>query len=401
MRLRSNEPYWLVRNGLLHTYPSVHADVQADVVVIGSGITGALIAHRCVEEGLDTVVIDRREVANGSSSATTSMLQYEIDVPLHELIARVGERDAVAAYRACSDSIDQLEVLCRKVARDTGFRRKRSLYYAAWKKDVPMLERELAAREAHGFTVRWMTPAAIKRRFGIEGTHGGILSEQGASVDAFRLTHRLLHHAARKGLRVFDKTELTDIVHRPDGATLTTAEGHTVRCRHLVHCSGFESTELLGHDHVELLSTYAIVSEVMPPSVRRLKDTLVWNTADPYLYMRTTDDGRLLVGGGDDPFVEARRRDRAITRKTRLLERQVQRMLPDLPFRTDHAWAGTFGSTPDGLPCIGPHPDVPGAFFVLGFGGNGITFSVIGMDMVSAFLRGKDHPLAHAFRFGR
>lgn len=401
MKLRSNEPYWLIRNGLLHTYPSLQEDIEADVVVIGSGITGSLIAHRCLEEGHRTVLIDRREIANGSSSATTSMLQYEIDVQLHELIEKVGEADAVAAYRACADSIDQLAAVCNKVGGDTGFRKKKSLYYAAYKKDVDKLKHEFTTRKAHGFPVRWLDADTIAKRFGLEGTHGGILSQQGASVDAFRLTHQLLHHTTRKGLRVFDKTRIARIDHRRKGATLTTEDGFTLRCAQLIHCTGFESTEVLGRDHVDLLSTYAIVGEPTPEHVRRLKDTLVWNTADPYLYMRTTDDGRLLVGGCDEDFVDATKRDALIGRKTAILEKQIGALLPTVPFRTDFAWAGTFGSTPDGLPCIGRHPDVPGALFVLGFGGNGITFSVIGMDMVSDFMAGRKHPLARAFRFGR
>jgi glycine/D-amino acid oxidase-like deaminating enzyme len=40
------------------------------------------------------------------------------------------------------------------------------------------------------------------------------------------------------------------------------------------------------------------------------------------------------------------------------------------------------------------HPNFPSAYFVLGFGGNGITFSVIGMELVSEMLKNKTHPLA-------
>ncbi|MDX9749793.1 MAG: FAD-dependent oxidoreductase [Flavobacteriales bacterium] len=401
MKLRSNEPFGLLRNGLLFAYPSLQHDIEADVVVIGAGITGSLIAHRCVAEGHATVVIDRREVGHGSTAATTSMLQYEIDVPLHALIAKVGEKDAVAAYHACGRAIDTLEELDRLVKGEAGFRRKRSLYFAAWKKDVAGLRLEYEARQRHGFAVRWLTAERIAERYGIHGTHGGILSRQGASVDAFRLTHRLLQHGVRRGLQVFDRTAIAQVRHRRNGTTITTEDGHVVRCRHVVHCTGFESVELLGRDHVDLHSTYAIVSEAMPDHARRLKDTLVWNTADPYLYMRTTADGRLIVGGADEEFVDAERRDRLLARKAGRLERQVQKRMPDVPFRTDFAWAGTFGATRDGLPCIGRHPEVPGAIFVLGFGGNGICFSVVGMDMVAAFLAGREHPLAHAFRFGR
>src|SRR5690606_13134040 len=77
MDLKSNEPFWLVKNGILASYPSLHEPISCDVLIVGAGITGSLIAHQCVAEGLDTVIIDRREVCNGSTSATTSMLQYE------------------------------------------------------------------------------------------------------------------------------------------------------------------------------------------------------------------------------------------------------------------------------------------------------------------------------------
>nr|MBP7376920.1 FAD-dependent oxidoreductase [Pyrinomonadaceae bacterium] len=95
MKLRSNEPFWLVKNGLIGSYPSLDRDLETDILVVGSGITGSLIAHRCVAEGYKTTLIDRREIANGSSSATTSMLQYEIDTRLWELIDMIGELGAV------------------------------------------------------------------------------------------------------------------------------------------------------------------------------------------------------------------------------------------------------------------------------------------------------------------
>ena len=75
--------------------------------------------------------------------------------------------------------------------------------------------------------------------------------------------------------------------------------------------------------------------------------------------------------------------------------------MPDLEFRTDFAWAGTFGETKDGLPYIGEHPDFPSAYFVLGFGGNGITFSVTGMEMVSKYLKGEAKKKKKWFRFRR
>ncbi len=401
MKLKSNEPFWLVKNGLKHSYPSLAKDISTDVLVVGSGITGSLIAHRCIEEGYKTVLIDRREVANGSTSATTSMLQYEIDVPLFQLIDQIGEKGAVAAYKACFDSIDQLAKVVKQVKSGCGFKKKTSLYFAAYKKDVAWLTKEFEARKKQGFPVKWLSAESILEKYGLENTHGGILSDQGASIDAFCLAHDILAYNHKKGLEIYDKTDVEDVVYRKNGVTVTTDYGNTIKAKKIIYCNGFESTELIKENFVKLLSTYAAVSEVAENDFGKLKDTLFWNTASPYIYMRTTDDGRLLIGGEDEDFVSATKRDQLLNKKSQKLGKQVEKMFPGYDFRTDFVWAGTFGETKDGLPYIGTHKEFPGAYFVLGFGGNGITFSVIGMDMVADMLKGKKHPLSKYFKFGR
>ena len=122
MDLKSNEPFWLVKNGILNSYPSLRENITCDVLVVGGGITGSLIAHQCMEEGYNTVLIDKREVANGSSSATTSMLQYEIDTPLYELIELIGKKGAEASYKACFEAIDQLQKVCKQIKSKAGYK---------------------------------------------------------------------------------------------------------------------------------------------------------------------------------------------------------------------------------------------------------------------------------------
>lgn len=88
-------------------------------------------------------------------------------------------------------------------------------------------------------------------------------------------------------------------------------------------------------------------------------------------------------------------------KKVDTLCKYLQKILPHYNFIADFAWAGTFGQTKDGLPFIGEHPDFDNTYFVLGFGGNGITFSVVGMEIISALLKSKTHPLSEYYRFGR
>ena len=115
MDLASPQPFWPLRNGLLSVYPSLKEDVTCDIVVLCAGISGAFVAECLSREGLDIVVLDKRDVGGGSTSASTALLQYEIDMPLVELSNRIGRRDAEECYRLCHDSIDSIERLVAKL----------------------------------------------------------------------------------------------------------------------------------------------------------------------------------------------------------------------------------------------------------------------------------------------
>lgn len=401
MDLKSNEPFWLLKNGLTFSYPSLKSDESCDVLIIGGGITGSLIAHQMISDGYKTVLIDKREICNGSTSATTSMLQYEIDVPLFELAEMIGEKGAVQSYQGCSDAIDTLEKLSKQIRSDAGFKRKKSLYFASKKKDVDWLKKEYKARKDVGFDVKWLGADQIVRQFGFENTYGGILSRQGASIDAFKFAHELLEHNAKKGLKIFDKTEMKKVEYHKGFNLVTVDSGFQIKATKVIYCIGYESKTLLKENFVNLKSTYAIVSEIDDDKFKNITSTLVWNTDDPYIYMRTTDDGRLLIGGGDEDFYDAEKRDALLSKKEKEILKNLKKIKPDYHFYTDFVWAGTFGETKDGLPYIGEHKKFKNSYFVLGFGGNGITFSVTGMEMASQFMKNKKHSLSKYFKFNR
>lgn len=401
MKLTSNEPFWLVKNGIIDSYPSLKEDTKTELLIVGGGITGSLIAHQCIQDGYETMLIDKREIGHGSTSATTSMLQYEIDVPLYKLIEMIGEKGAVASYQACFKAIDDLGIITTKIKSNCGYEKKHSLYFAAFKKDRQNLKKEFEARKKYNFPVQWLEAKEIDEKFNIKHTHGGILSDQGGSIDAFRLTHSLLQYNHHRGLKIHDKTTIKKVDYKKTGVTVTTEDGFKIKAKKIIYCNGFESTEIIKDDFVKLLSSFAIVGERKENKSTSLNDLLVWNTAEPYMYMRTTDDNRILIGGEDEDYVDALKRDAVLGHKAVKIEHYLKKILPEEVFRIDFAWAGTFGETKDGLPYIGKHPDFPSTYFVLGFGGNGITFSVIGMEIISNMLKRKKTAIAEYFKFRR
>src|SRR5690606_16278383 len=76
---------------------------------------------------------------------------------------------------------------------------------------------------------------------------------------------------------------------------------NTVYARKVIFCTGFEATRMLKERTAKLFYTWACVSEEHIPVKEKLHNTLVWNTANPYFYMRTVDT-RLLLGGEDSPY---------------------------------------------------------------------------------------------------
>ncbi len=133
-----------------------------------------------------------------------------------------------------------------------------------------------------------------------------------------------------------------------------------------------------------------------------LHRTMVWESARPYFYLRSTGDGRFVAGGEDDAIDVPARRDARVDRKAAKIAKRIARALPDVQLTPSWAWAGTFAETFDGLPFLGPHPQWgPRVFFAMAYGGNGITFSKIGTDLLAADLARRAHPLRDLFSFQR
>ena len=399
MDLRSDLPFWLVKNGLLRCYPPLEADQDCDVAIIGGGITGALVAHQLCLAGMSVIVVDRREIAQGSTSASTALLQYEIDSHLIDLSRQFGEAAAVRSYQLCSDAIDRLADITSNLDDDCGFGRQASLYVASRSRDCKTLQAECELRARHGFDVRWCTPPEIQDEFGFEAL-GGILSAKGAVVDPFRLTHRLLEAGLKRNLRVYDRTTINEWKSTPDQVELTTDRGAVIRAKSMIFACGYEAQNYLREKIVTLKSTYALVTGSDQPQVWK-QPAMIWESARPYLYLRRTPDGRILAGGEDDSFRSPLRRDASLARKEQRLIARLRTLFPDFKLDSEYAWAGTFGETKDGLAYIGPSPEIENAFFALGFGGNGVTFSVIAADILCDLVQGRPNEDANLFRFGR
>ena len=267
--LRSGHSYWRAIGPPPADYPLLDQDVTCDVVIIGGGITGALVSYQLVQAGVDAVVVDREQPGCGSTAASTGLLQYEVDTSLVELIQAVGEEHAVHAYRRGLAAIDELRTLAAEINQPCGFSRRTTLYLAS--SDRP-------------------------------GT---------------------------------------------------------------------------------LLTTYVAVSQPLDSFANWPDGCLIWESARPYFYARQTPDGRVVIGGEDSSGTFDHENDPLLATKAATLSHRFEAMFPTLKFHPVFIWGGTFAETSDGLPYIGLLPGRERTYFALGYGGNGITFSMIAARLLT------------------
>lgn len=384
----------------MRSYPSIKQSYTTDVAIMGGGITGSLIAYHLNKEGIPAILVDKRKIGMGSTCASTCLLQYEIDTPLGKLAEMVGKKNAGRSYQMCVEAIDKIHKITKSIKRDVGFSFKKSFYYASKAKDADEIKSEYALRKEIGIELEILNRDDIKKLFPFDAP-AGLMSESGAQIDAYSFTHELLNESLNQGLSVFDGTEVIDIKHHKKGVELITTQGDIIKARKLIIACGYESQAYVPKKVVDFNSSFAIVSEPIDKTNFWYENCLLWETARPYLYIRTTDDGRILVGGKDEPFYNPAKRDRMTANKGRLLRNAFLKKFPDIDFRTDFSWAGTFAETKDGLPYIGTIAGQPHTYYALGFGGNGIVFSQIAAEMIRDNLIGKKHEGDDIFKFTR
>ncbi|MCC8180145.1 MAG: FAD-binding oxidoreductase [Planctomycetes bacterium] len=399
MDLYSGQPYWLMKNGYTSSFPAMAGDVETEVCVMGAGITGALAARALASEGVRVAMVDKRHPGMGSTAASTALLQYEIDEPLFKLIKTVGKRRAEESYLACYQAIDAIAAIVAEEDHDADFAKNPSLYYASSEKYVAGLKKEYEARKSIGLDVRLLDREEVKQSHHIDAP-AAILSSQGARVDAYKLVHSILRKYHDR-ISVYDTCKITAIHCARSGVELKTESGHRLRCRHLVIACGYESQKYCPKQVLDLSTTYALISKPLDEKYIWPDRALVWETRTPYKYFRITEDNRIIMGGRDDEDADKKKRALSMKEKTAKLADDFRSIRPDIPFHTDFTWAGAFGGTEDSLPYIGSVPEMPSAYFILGFGGNGIVFSQTGAEIVRDAILGRDNPRRDLYAFDR
>ena len=406
LKLRTGQPLWIAARTAPQTptHSRLTGTQQADVVIVGGGITGAIAALRFADAGVDALVLEANLIGGGSTAASSALLLQEPDSRLTALRERYGAATAARIWRLSQDAARELIALLEGLPAPPAIARRDTVYYTIDADEVAALHREYVARCRAGFEVTWLTPRALRDEVGIPA-RAGLRTRGNAHCDPLRACHGVMRAAVRAGARVFERSPARRIEPRRGGVRIRTGDG-VVEARQVVIATGYATRQyrpLAGR--FQLSQTYVAATPPLGARARReigFADVMLWDARRRYHYARWTADHRLLLGGADRLVKPGARHSSQFAAAMRDLREYFTALFPTLDdVGIDRAWEGLFAMTPDGLPYLGPHLRYPRHAFALGYGGNGMTFAALAARVLLEQWRGVrsvDHQL---FAFGR
>jgi glycine/D-amino acid oxidase-like deaminating enzyme len=326
------------------------------------------------------------------------MLLWDVDRSLSQLVDFYGFERAVRAYRASLAAAHGLVRLARQLRIDCDMRRRNALYLAAGDRADDLVA-EAALRVRAGLPSTFLDFTVLKECYGVLRA-GAVLSPEAADADPAALAVGLLNIAIERGARL-RKGEAIGFDSHGSGVTVSFSDGFEAEARHVVLATGYVMPKLVRATVQEVSSSWVIATT---PQLEKLwpEGALIWEATENYHYARTTANGRIIFGGEDDRhLVEPEERDAATPDKTRRLTEKLKAQWPSAETRLDYRWSGTFDSTRDGLPLIGPVDGAPRICAAYGYGGNGITFSYLAAHLIATYFAGGTSPLLNDFAITR
>ncbi|MBV9571733.1 MAG: FAD-dependent oxidoreductase [Alphaproteobacteria bacterium] len=373
---------------------ALHGNMEADAVVIGSGIAGLSVAYELAARGRSVIVLDRGGIGSGMTARTTAHLASALDDFYSELIKSRDQSTARLLHESLAASIDRAEQICATEGFDCDFARLDGYLFLA-----PDTPREDLHSEFE--TCRGLGVAVVEQR--------GIPLGGMSNVPALRFARQARFHPLKylaglqeailgRGGSLYANTCVTSVEELDGTVLVKTSEGHEVRARDAI-----VATNSPINDHVAVHTKQApyrtyVVSGTIPHG--SLADALYWDTLEAYHYVRlqpwSDRDDLIIVGGEDHKSGKADDGEERFGR----LEQWARARIPQLKEIT-HRWSGQVLEPVDHCGFIGKNPGNDHVYMVSGDSGQGITNGIVGGMVIADLIATGANPWSEVYNPSR
>jgi glycine/D-amino acid oxidase-like deaminating enzyme len=376
MDLQTGKLYWPTTLLNPPTYNNLEENIECDVLIIGGGSSGAMCAHYLADTGLDIVIIDKRRIGYGSTCTNTALIQYLGEKTFTQLINSFGEENAARHLKLCKEAMIEIENLSKSLGIDPDFTLRDSLYYTSYKEDIKDIEKEYSFLDKHGFEVELLYENEIKNLYPFK-KNGAIYFKNDGELNPYKFTVGLIQELNNKGIRVFEETEIKGRDIEEKAITYFTTKGHAIKARHVIIAAGYECLDFKREKNATIVSSYAVITNPVEDFTSWYNRTLIWETARPYVYMRTTADNRIIIGGLDENTKYVEQRDSKLINKKDKLIYEFNKLFPDIKVYPEFYLSAYYGGTHDGLPILGIYDGLPNCYLLMGYGDNGMVYNMV------------------------
>jgi len=400
-------PYWTDRTPKPADVATPEPPSQADVVIIGAGITGLTAARSIADQGKSAVVVDAMEVGQGASAINGGQLNFGLKPSLATLAKKFGPKKTQALWDTSLAAVDLAERIIEDEGFDADFRRTGAVslgYHEASREKAHATSRYL--QDTYGFATTVLEGGDLRAVIGSDRFTVALVSEFDGAVDPTKYTYGLATAVARRGVPIVEDCEVTGLSRSGAGHVVTTRKGTITAGDVLLATNGYTPKELVPTVRRQIvpIGSYMVATEPIDdePIDRLLPGDRVYWTQRRFLnYFRRSDDNRLLFGGR--PNLSP---DLSLTDVAGGMRSAIADIFPDLAgIGISHVWGGKLAASFDLLPHLGQTPD--GVWYVVGYGGHGVGLAtylgtevggLIGGGVETSPWLGMPHPTRFYYR---
>lgn len=382
-------PFWVEEfprpEGITSDLPS-----DADVLVVGSGLTGLSAALRLARGGKTVAVVDRGAIASGASAINGGMVSPDIKAGIKVIFDRFGPQLGHEMWQASVRSVDIVSDIARAenidarivrggmaalgVHADSQAKFEKSV---AWYRKTVGVDWEVLGRDR-------VAEVAASDRF-----TAVLFEPEGLGIQPARFVFGVAAAAAAAGAILVDECAVRDVSRDGPGFKVGTDKG-TVRAGEVILATnGYTTSEPVPElaRRVVPIGSYIIITEPLGERAARIfpQGSMTYTKRRLLNYMRRTPDERILIGGRRNLQTGLDLEESAAD-----LRRQLLGYFPDLEAaEITHAWGGKLGVPFDLIPHMG---QIDGVWYALGYAGHGVGLSTLMGHELAGMLLGEEPP---------
>ncbi|WP_246366865.1 FAD-dependent oxidoreductase [Paraliobacillus salinarum] len=384
----NKESYWYNTN--VASFPSISKDMEADVTIVGGGITGITTAYMLAKENINVVLIEADQLISGTTGHTTAKITAQHGLVYDELIQHFGKEKAKQYYTAQHSALEYIKEIIDRHQISCDFSEEDAYIYTNDPNEVDKINNESFAYQLLGISGSIVNelPIDIPMKLALK-------MDKQAQFHPVKYLASLINEISKKdNIRIFEQSPAVDIQKSDSGEpTVVTKQGHVIQSKHIVIATHFPFYNMKG---LYFARMYAERSHLIAVKAKqKYPGGMYINAEQPTRSVRVTktDEEEIWLIGGE-------RYRTGNVDKTKEAFQQLE------SFANQHVevdavinqWAAQDLTTTDKIPLIGQlSKSTPNIYVATGYRKWGMTNGTVAAQIITDTILNKENSTAELF----